>query len=126
MPVNITNAEALILKVLWKEEKLLSISQINIELEKENINWAYTTVATFLKRMEKKKIVSAVKEGRSFRYQALAKEDEVSNGVGTIVNNYFQGSLKNFLAAFSKENAISKQELESIKEWVNELDDESK
>ena len=51
---NVSDSDSIILKILWEVNEPMSISQIVIKLEEKNVKWAYTTVGTFLKRMEKK------------------------------------------------------------------------
>ena len=122
---NVSDSDSIILKILWEVNEPMSISQIVIKLEEKNVKWAYTTVGTFLKRMEKKGLVSSAKEGRSYFYKSTAAEEEVTNDAVSFVNRHFQGSLSNFLAAFSKERSLSQNEVENLKEWVDKLDDDN-
>ena len=121
----LSDSETIILKVLWEAEEPLSIAQITELLQKKNGNWAYTTVATFLKRMENKELVSAKKVGRSYYYKPEVKEGETVTGAVKYVDKYFKGSLNEFLAAFTKEKGLTAEEIKELKEWVEELDNDT-
>lgn len=120
---NISDSESIILRLLLESENPMSINDIITKLKEQNINWAYTTVATFLTRLNKKEIVGIKKKKRVYYYYSLAKENDVTNRAKNFVDRYFQSSLSRFLTTFSKDNNISKEELKKLKEWVNKLDD---
>lgn len=120
---NISDSESIILRLLLESENPMSINDIITKLKEQNINWAYTTVATFLTRLNKKEIVGIKKKKRVYYYYSLAKENDITNRAKNFVDRYFQSSLSRFLTTFSKDNNISKEELKKLKEWVNKLDD---
>lgn len=122
----LSGSENILLHVLWSVEKPLSIAQIIEYLNERNISWAYTTVATMLKRMDEKGLVATKKIGRAFFYEPLITEQETENNAISFVNRYFQGSLNNFLAAFSKEKTLTPNEIEELKDWVKQFDDDDK
>lgn len=123
---NSSNSETVLLEILWKEDKPLSISQMMDRLEERQIKWAYTTVGTFLKRMEKKGLVSSVKEGRSYYYMAEVKKGEITTGPAKYIDKYFKGSLNEFLAAFTRERSLTKDEIRELKELTDSLDERDK
>ncbi len=122
----LSGSENILLQVLWNAEKPLSIAQIIEHLNERNISWAYTTVATMLKRMDEKGLVATKKISRAFFYEPLITEQETENNAISFVNQYFQGSLNNFLAAFSKEKILTPDEIAELKDWVKQFDDDDK
>ena len=52
--VKITEAQLKVLNVLWKAEKPICISEMITELKKQDIQWAYRTVSTFVGQLEQK------------------------------------------------------------------------
>lgn len=121
-----SNSEAIILKILWELNKPTSISEIILQLQNRNIEWAYTTVSTFLNRMKKKNLVDIIQQGKIYYYYTIVKEDDVINEAKNFVERYFHGSLFNFLITFSRDADLSAEEIENLKKWVNDLDENNK
>ena len=111
-----------VMKILW-ESSPLTVYQVVEQMEKENkTQWAYTTAGTTLRRMEKKGYVRSEKKSQAFYYYPVLKPDEVDGAV-SLVEKYFQGSIGKFMAAFSKERNLTREEIEEIKERVKQHDD---
>lgn len=121
--IKVSDAETTILQILWKTKQPQSVAEVLEQAKEEGISWAYTTVATFLKRMENKKLVSIEKKDRTYYYSPLVKPENVNNRAKKYVSHYFKGSLTRFLAAFTENEQLSKEEIEELKAWVNKLDD---
>lgn len=119
----VSRMELEVLKILWKEAPL-SVAEVVEHMEEENhIQWAYNTAGTVLRRMEQKGYVHSLKKGMAFLYSPVLKPSDVSGAV-SFVENYFQGSIGKFMAAFSKEKPLTRAEFEEIKEWVKQHDDD--
>lgn len=112
-----------VMKILW-ESSPLTVYQVIEQMEKENdTQWAYTTAGTILRRMEKKGYVRSEKRSLAFYYYPVLKPDE-AEGAASLVEKYFHGSIGKFMAAFSKERNLTREEFEEIKEWVKQHDDD--
>ena len=77
---NISNAELVVMRVIWSlgEARVDEISgQISHDLD-----WSLATVKTLLGRLVKKGILSTEKEGRKFVYHPLLKECDAINLMG--------------------------------------------
>lgn len=124
--IKISDSETIILKILLEVDEPISVSSIISHLKEKRINWAYTTVSTFLIRMRKKKLVDIKKQGKTYYYYPIIKQDEVINSAKNFVEKYFQGSLFNFLTAFSQNTDLSSKDIEDLKKWVKRLDENNK
>lgn len=120
--VKIADTESIVLQILWQSEDAMSINDINAQLKKEGITWAYTTVATIMRRMDKKQLVSYEKIDRTFYYRPLVKPTKVVNGARKYINRYFGGSLARLLASFEKDEQITAEDIEAIKEWLKRME----
>lgn len=109
-----------IMNVLWLKKEA-TVLEIKEELlgSKE---LAVTTISTVLSRLEKKDIVNYRKEGKQYVYRPNVAENEVKQSmVTTLVNRLFHGdkaSLVNFLVS---DTEIDKEELEKLKDKINNL-----
>lgn len=79
----------------------------------------YTTVASVIKNLERKKYVKAKRYGNTYEYTPLVKESEYKrifmNGV---VRNYFENSYKEMVSFFAKDEKISADELKEIIDMI--------
>ncbi len=136
MKKKVSNAEYTVLELLWKAEDALSVAQIVELMERENkIKWAYTTAGTVMRRMEAKGYAHSVKRGSKFFYTPVLQKDEVlpmnefrkeaeAKKAVSVIEKCFQGSFSKFLAAFSGNRKLTREEFEDLKEWVKQHDDD--
>ncbi len=119
-----TGAEFKVLEVLFDKGQPMTVPEIAKELRKTNITWVEQTIRNFLKRLEAKQIVASKKEKKLRYYSVIvAKEDIENNQTKKFLDFHFQGSLTNFLTAFSQKNELSEDEIRKVKEWVNHLNE---
>lgn len=59
----ITDSEYMIMKILWKSEEKMTVSDVVKELDGND--WTASTVSTFLQRLLKKDVVSCEKKGKT-------------------------------------------------------------
>lgn len=79
----------------------------------------YTTLASTLKNLEKKKYLRSEKLGNSCRYEPVIQEDEYKRAfMGNFVGDYFKNSYKDLVSFFAKEEKISPEELKEILEMI--------
>lgn len=75
----------------------------------------YTTLASTIKNLERKKYLASEKFGNTFRYQpAIQEADYKQRFMNGFVGDYFQNSYKNLVAFFAQEKKISTEELQEI------------
>jgi Predicted transcriptional regulator len=81
---------------------------------------AYTTVATLLKRMQEKGVISYKLYGNSREYYPLIKKsDYFSNHVSGLIKNFFNNSPLQFASFFTSETNLSPEELEEIRNFID-------
>ena len=106
-----------ILEVLWKQEEA-PVSAVHEALG-GSAEFAYTTIATMLRKMEDRRLVRHRTEGRSFIYRAAVQADEVSRGVGDhLVDRLFAGSLADAVSQLLSSREVSRAELDQIKQLI--------
>ena len=106
-----------ILEVLWKQQEA-PVSLVHEALG-GSAEFAYTTIATMLRKMEDRRLVRHRTEGRSFIYRAAVQADEVSRGVGDhLVDRLFAGSLADAVSQLLSSREVSRAELDQIKQLI--------
>ena len=79
----------------------------------------YTTVASVVKNLERKKYVKAKHYGNTYEYTPLISQDEyMKESLDTVVNNYFGKSYKDLVAFFANNQKISAAELKEVADQI--------
>lgn len=75
----------------------------------------YTTLASVIKNLEKKKYVKSEKFANAYRYSPIIKQaDYRKRYMQGVVSNFFESSYKDLVTYFAKDKKISTQELKDI------------
>lgn len=119
--IKVSEAEMKVMEKVWEKGEMITVLELIsmlTEEEKEEM-WIYQKVATFLTRLEKKGMLSKMKEGKVlYYYPLISREQYNQSAVKELINTRFEGSLKKFLVSFLKSN-ISENEIKEMKEWLN-------
>ncbi len=108
-----------ILQVLWQKQDA-TVTEVHQALAKER-DLAYTTVATMLRKMEVRGLVSHKAEGRTFIYQAKVGEEEVSQGMADhLLERLFEGSLSDMVSHLLQTREVSREELSKLEKLISE------
>lgn len=115
----ISDAEWLVMQLLWRSESLTSSEMIQ-ELT-ETTDWKPKTIQTLIGRLVKKNIISYKKEGRKHHYYALISEDEsIRQESETFLQKIYGGRLKPMLAHFVQNRNLTPEEIEELKRILDE------
>ncbi len=109
---NLTKAEEQIIQILWQLDKA-SVKEVLARLPEPKP--AITTVSTIIRILESKGFVAHEQVGRGFVYFPIVKKEDYTRfSMRKMINNYFDGSFKNLVSFFAKNEDIDVQELEEI------------
>lgn len=79
----------------------------------------YTTLASTVKNLERKKFIQGEKTGNTFCYTPLIKEEEYKQTfMGDFVNDYFRNSYKELVTFFANQEKISADDLKEIIQMI--------
>ena len=108
-----------IMKILW-ERREATVSDVHTALEDGKI-LAYTTIATMLRKMEAKGLVTHRADGRSFVYSPKVAEADVSRSMADhLVDRLFQGSLTEAVTHLLSTREVSRAELAALEKLIAE------
>lgn len=106
-----------IMKVLWERQEA-TVSQVFEDLTKHS-DLAYTTVATMLRKMERRGLVGHRTEGRTFIYRAKVAAEAVSRGMmDHLVDRMFEGSLTEVVNHLLTTREVSRDELKKLEQLI--------
>ena len=115
--MQLTNAEEQVMRHLWKLE---TAYMKNIRDEFPDPKPASTTLATLLKRMIEKGFVGFNQHGSNREYYPLIKKNQYfSRHINSLVKDFFNNSTSQFASFFTNETNLSVEELEEIKQIVD-------
>jgi predicted transcriptional regulator len=70
------NLERDVMDLVWSAPEPVTVREVHDTLTRDR-DIAYTTVMTVLDRLAKKSVVRRVRDGRAYRYQAVAGKDQL-------------------------------------------------
>lgn len=117
----LTESEEELVKLVWENSSIKSTELVKICEEK--FNWKKSTTYTLLKRAEKKGIV---KNNNSLIIPCVTEEEYQAEKSSSFLDKHFDGSLPNFLTAFSKENSLNKKDIEELEKLIERHKEGSK
>jgi BlaI family transcriptional regulator, penicillinase repressor len=108
-----------IMKVLWASGEA-TVAEVHKGLGVES-DLAYTTVATMLRKMEARRLLTHRLEERSFVYRAVVGEEEVSQGMADhLLDRLFEGSLADMVRHLLSSREVSRAELSKLEKLIAE------
>jgi len=115
--MQLSKTEEQLMQHLWRLEKAFMKDILDAY---DDPKPATTTIATLLKRMAGKGFVAYNLYGKSREYYPLVKKkDYFSKHVNGLIKHFFNDSASQFASFFTKETNLSKDELESLKEIID-------
>jgi BlaI family transcriptional regulator, penicillinase repressor len=108
-----------IMKVLWERGEA-SVAEVHDALGAD-AGLAYTTVATMLRKMEARGLVTHASEGRRFVYQAAVAPDVVTRSMANdVLERLFEGRLADMLDHLLSTREVSRDELRALERLIRE------
>lgn len=108
----LTPNEEEVMQVIWNRGSGIIKDFLNMLPEPKP---PYTTLASTVKNLEKKRFIIGRKSGNTYLYAPLIKEDEYKKKfMGEFVSDYFSNSYKELVSFFAAQEKISADELKEI------------
>jgi BlaI family transcriptional regulator, penicillinase repressor len=118
-PVRLGQLQLRIMKILWERGEA-SVGDVHETLHVDS-EFAYTTIATMLRKMEQRGLVRHRVEGRTFIYRAAVAEHAVARGLADdLVERVFDGSLSDMVAHLLTSREVSREELTRLERLIAE------
>lgn len=118
-PFRLGDLQLRILEILW-EFPDSGVGVVHEALQPER-DLAYTTIATMLRKMEARGLVTHREEGRSFLYRATVQADDVNRSAGDhFVGRLFEGSLADAVSHLLTTREVSLKELDQLEKLIQQ------
>ncbi|GHE70332.1 MULTISPECIES: BlaI/MecI/CopY family transcriptional regulator [Roseivirga] len=116
--MNLPKSEEQLMQYLWEMERAFMKDLIDRYPEPKP---ASTTVATLLKRLQKKKAVHFERYGSVREYFPLiSKEVYFSKQMNGVIKNFFNNSVSQFASFFTSEENLSDEQLKELQQIVEQ------
>lgn len=102
--------------ILWEREPVTT-SEL-VKLCQEQLDWKRTTTYTVIKRLGERGIL---KNEDGLVTSLVSKEAAQAREINELVEEKFQGSLPAFIAAFTKRQDISNEELDEVQRMIDRI-----
>lgn len=113
---SLTRAETEIMKILWKLEKAYIKDILALMPDPKP---AYNTVSTFIRILEKKKVIDHITYGNTHQYFPLITEEEFKrHEIQQLMANYFDNSVTNLVSFFVNENNLKSKDFEELRDFI--------
>ena len=102
--------------IMWEREPVTT-SEL-VKLCQEQLGWKRTTTYTVIKRLGERGIL---KSEDGLVTSLVSKEAAQAREINELVEEKFQGSLPAFIAAFTKRQDISNEELDEVQRMIDRI-----
>lgn len=101
-------------EILWENEPVTS-SEL-VRLCREKLDWKKSTTYTVIRRLSERGVL---KNENSIVTALVSKADVQSAESEEIINRTFSGSLPSFIAAFTRKQSLTDEEINEIQQLIN-------
>ena len=100
--------------ILWEHEPVKSSELVN--LCKEQLGWKPTTTYTVIKRLSERGVL---KNENTIVTSLISKDEVQASELNEMVEKTFEGSLPDFIAAFTKHQKLSEKEIDAVQQMID-------
>ena len=100
--------------ILWENEPIKSSELVN--LCKEQLGWKPTTTYTVIKRLSERGVL---KNDATVVTSLVSKEQVQASQIDEIVEKTCEGSLPAFIAAFTKHQKLTENEIDAVQKMID-------
>ena len=102
--------------IMWEHEPVTSVELVRLCQEK--LGWKRTTTYTVIKRLGERGVL---KNDNGTITSLVSKDEAQAYEIDELVEKKFEGSLPAFVAAFTKRQNVSEEELDEIQEMIDRI-----
>jgi predicted transcriptional regulator len=115
----LSKAEMEVVRIVWNWDEA-TVRQVFDSFPAER-NIDFTTVQTYLRRLETKGYLRAKRRGRAMVYRPRVRPDDViRDTVGDLVNRLFDGQTVPLLHHLIRDRSIRKEDIQELREMIDQ------
>lgn len=105
--------------VLWEHEPITSMELVKIC--NAQFGWSKATTYTVIRRLSERGVL---KSERTVVTSLISKEQAQDSRLDAMVEETFENSIPDFLAAFSRSKKLTKKDVDQLREWINQYQED--
>jgi BlaI family transcriptional regulator, penicillinase repressor len=118
----LSKAEMEVVRIVWNLGEATVRQAFDAFPPQRNID--FTTVQTYLRRLETKGYLRAKREGRAMVYRPRVRPDDViRDTVGDLVNRLFDGQTVPLLHHLIRDRSIRKEDIDELREMIDQWEE---
>ena len=111
----ITGSELEVMKLLWRAEEALPVTEIREKLQ-ESKGWEPATIKTLISRLVSKGVVRQEKRN-VYYYSPIITENEYSAwATEDLITRIYNGSARNLIAALVNSDGLTQEDLDELRQ----------
>ena len=111
----ITGSELEVMKLLWRAEDALSVTEIREKLQKAK-GWEPATIKTLISRLVSKGAVRQEKRKVYFYSPVITEKEYSAWATEDLIERLYNGSARNLVAALVHSDGITQADLDELRE----------
>jgi BlaI family penicillinase repressor len=120
VPYRLGNQQLRIMKLIWARNEV-TVADVQMAIG-ERPPLAYTTIATMLRKLEERGLLSHRQDGRTYIYKATAPENVVTRSIARdLVHRLFNGSLTGLVSHLLEAGDVDPGEVERLEKLLAEI-----
>lgn len=120
-PVELGEAELAVMRVLW-EEGPLTVRDVMNRLHDRGRRVAYTTVLTFLTRLEQKGMVASDKRDTAYVYRSkISRQSVTTSRIRALVDQLYDGAAAPVLLHLIENERFTQDEIAQLRRMIDDL-----
>ena len=102
--------------IMWEHEPVTGVELV--KLCQEQLGWKKSTTYTVIKRLNERGVL---RNNNGTITSLVSKDEAQAYEIGELVEKKFEGSLPAFVAAFTKHQNISREELDEVQRMIDRI-----
>ncbi|MDR0819387.1 MAG: BlaI/MecI/CopY family transcriptional regulator [Oscillospiraceae bacterium] len=112
----ISNAELEIMKLLWRENRPMSFTEIRVAFQQTS-RWDKSTIVTLIRRLADKGVLTAEKRGVLYYTPNISEAEYVRAAEQQMLDKLYGGSAKRFVTALVTGGKLSEADIDELKAY---------
>jgi predicted transcriptional regulator len=117
MSKKIANSELEVMRILWREQRLMTFTEIRKELASK-MNWSKSTIQTLVTRLRDKGYIEADAQDVILYSAKITEQGYLQMEEQDFLDRLFDGSAVNFVTALCRNRKVDEDDIATIKAFL--------
>lgn len=120
----LNHSEWQVMELLWQRPHTLMELVARLG---ESIGWSKSTVATVVRRMDDKGLITYTEQGRAKLFHpAVSQEDVAARETDNLLRRAYKGSLGLMVSAMARRNTLTQADIDALQEILRKAEEDAR